>query len=172
MNDKPLLERLTERLPELEWKINSLGPTLSVNSLPRGLFRPRLTMTAAGCVDEIKEDISLLNRQRSEYSAFYLAERIEQKISVLVNLCHLQMNKPKAEVKVKFGLDKISTRQQWLKSLEKDIQQLIQQQEAMLKTLEQIKSRSENQTILRVQAELGELEKRLTLAKETYDAVC
>ncbi|MBA3536808.1 MAG: primosomal replication protein [Tatlockia sp.] len=171
MNNKALLERLTERLPELEWKINSLGARLSANSLPRGLFRPHLEMSAATCIDEIKADIQQLTRQKSEYSAFYLAERIEQKISVLVTLCHLQTTKPKTEEKIRFGLDKISTRQQWLQTLEKEIDLLTLQQQAMLKTLEQIKASGNSQAVLQLQAQLGEVEKRLTLAKETFAGV-
>jgi hypothetical protein len=171
MNNKALLERLTERLPELEWKINSLGARFSSNSLPRGLFRQRLEMSAATCIDEIKADILHLAHQKSEYSAFYLAERIEQKISVLVTLCHLQTNKPKTEETIRFGLDKISTRQQWLQTLEKEIDLLILQQQAMIKTLEQIKASGNNQAVLQIQAQLGELEKRLTLAKETFAGV-
>lgn len=168
MNNNDLLEQLAERLPELEWKINSFGAALSLNSMPRGLFRQRLEMTAAACIDEIKNDISHLARQKSEYSAFYLAERIQQKISVLVTLCHLQTNKPKAEARLKFGLEQISTRQQWLQDLEKNIAQLTAQQQAMLKTLSQKKAKGDSQTVLKLQADLGEIEKKLTLAKETY----
>ncbi len=168
MDNKDLLKQLSERLPELEWKINSFGAALSLNSLPRGLFRQRLEMTAAACVDEIKSDISHLARQKSEYSSFYLAAKIQQKISVLVTLCHLQTNKPKAQAKMKFGLEQISTRQQWLQTLEKDIEQLRCQQQAMIKTLTQKQEKGDTQRVLKLQAELGELEKRLTLAKEAY----
>lgn len=168
MNDKALLLELTERLPELEWKISSLGAALSTNSLPKGLFRQRTDMSAATCIAEIKADLQQLADQKNEYSAYYLAERIQQKISVLVALCHLQANKPKAQEKINFGLDKICTRQQWLQALEKDINRLTAQQQAQIKTLEQIKARGDTQAVLQLQAELGEVEKRLTLAKEAF----
>jgi hypothetical protein len=166
MNDKALLQELTERLPELEWKVSFLGTRLSTSSLPRGLFHPRFDMTAAACIAEIKADIQQLAGQQNKNSAYYLAKRIQQKISVLVTLCRLQANKPNADRKLNFGLDKISTRQQWLQTLENDINRLTVQQKALAKTLEQTKACGNNQAVLQLQAELGEVEKRLTLANE------
>ena len=168
MKNKDLLQQLIARLPELEWKISYFGPSLSTKTLPRGLFSSHLEMNAANCIAEIKADIQKLAGQKNENSAKYLAARIEQKISVLVTLCHLQMNKPKSKVeqKVKFSLNQISTRQLWLKDLEVEINRLTEQQNSLTKTLEELKIRGENQGVLQLQAELGELQKRLTMAKE------
>ena len=168
MSISALLVELEERLPELEWKINTLGNSFSFKSLPRGLFRPRFEVTPSACVAEIKADMRALALQKSEYSAHYLAQRIHQKINVLVTLCHLRANKQKKNEKINFGVTSISTRQQWLQSLQKDINLLTEQQLAMTKTLEQMQSRGNPQALLNLQAELGEIEKRLTLAKETF----
>lgn len=163
-----LLHKLESRLPELEWKLSTLGTALSPKSLPRGLFRSHLEITASACIAEIKADIYTLARQKSEYGAYYLAQRIQQKINVLIILCHIQANKSKSAEKINFGLNRISTRQQWLQSLEKEINLLAAQQEAMAKALQQMQACSNTQSLLRLQAELGEVEKRLTLAKETF----
>ncbi|KTD33128.1 coiled-coil protein [Legionella nautarum] len=168
MDYRALLQELTARLPELEWKISALEGALSMHSLPRGLFRPRLEVTAASCIEEIKADIRTLAEQKMASSAYYLAQRIQQKINVLVTLCHLQSSKPKNEKKPNFGLNSISTRQQWLQSLEQDINRLTEQQEAMSKALRQMQTRGDSQAVLQLNAELGEIEKRLTLAKETF----
>ncbi|MBA2651771.1 MAG: hypothetical protein H0U73_05850 [Tatlockia sp.] len=168
MNNQALLQQLTERLPELEWKISALGSALSSKSLPSGLFRQHTEMSAARCIAEIKADILYLATQKNDNSSHFLAERVQQKISVLVTLCHLQTNKANAGERISFGLDKLSTRQQWLQTVEKDIEGLTQQQQAMTKTLEQMKARGASEEILRLKAELGEVEKRLTLAKEAF----
>lgn len=163
-----LLQELEARLPELEWKVSSLGTALSTQTLPRGLFHPHLETTAATCIAEIKADIALMAAKKREGSAHYLAQRIRQKINVLVTLCHIQSSKPKPEVKINFGLNMISTRQQWLQTLEKDINLLTAQQEAMNKALQQTQVQGKTQILLQLKAELGEVEKRLTLAKETF----
>lgn len=171
MANRQLLQELEARLPELEWKISSLGSALSISSLPKGLFRSAFEMSPVSCIAEIKLDLKQLAEQGNQRSAQYLAERIRQKIAVLVTLCQLQANKPKTETRKGFGLDKISTRQQWLQSLEQDINQLNNQREALTKTLAQLNARGEVQAVLQLQAELGEVEKRLTLAKETLAGV-
>ncbi|MBA2657555.1 MAG: hypothetical protein H0U70_11350 [Tatlockia sp.] len=168
MNTTVLLQQLTARLPELEWKISALGDSLSTKTLPPGLFRQAIEMNASNCIAEIKKDIQHLVQQKNAKSSHFLAERIQQKISILVTLCHLQATKPNVGGRVKFGLDKISTRQQWLQSVEIDINRLREQQLAMTKTLEHMKNRGATAEILLLKAELGEVEKRLTLAKEAF----
>lgn len=76
-------------------------------------------------------------------------------------------NKP--ESKISFDLTTLSTRQQWIKTMEEKICALEEQYQAMRKTLEQMKSCSSPATILHLQTELGNVEKRLTLAKETLN---
>ncbi len=168
MNIAQLLADLEARLPELEWKFATLGIVLSPNSLPKGLFYLRQATTASACVAEIKDDIQALTLQKNESSSYYLAKRIHQKINVLVILCQIQANKPKKEEKIHFGVKQLSTRQQWLQTLENDIRILKAQQQALTKTLQQMQSQAHAQAILNLQAELGKLEKHLTLAQETY----
>ncbi|ARG96419.1 hypothetical protein [Legionella micdadei] len=168
MDNEALLRELSSRLPELEWKISTLKVALSPSSLPKGVFRPRLEMNAATCINEIKADIQALSEKRTASSAYYLAYRIRQKINILVTLCQLQENKPKTEEKPSFGLNSISTRQQWLQSLEQEINRLTAQREAMAKALLQLQIKGNIEAVLQLKVELGEVEKRLTLAKETF----
>lgn len=122
MNDlNELLVELTSRLPELEWRISELGSTISAQQLPEGLFPLHLELTASGCIQEIKEDIMALSQQKNERSAHYLAERIQRKVHVLVRLCQIERPKQKLEKKTHFELKMLSTRQQWIQGLEKDI---------------------------------------------------
>lgn len=160
-----VLEQLASRLPELEWKISSLNTPFSAAQLPRGLFKPQLDYTGTSCVAEIKQDLRALSQQNNPRSANYLASRINQKINVLVTLCQiLSRNKP--EEKVYFGLKMISTRQQWIQNLESDVALLEMQQKAIVNALEQLQGTTNQIAILNAQGELGEVEKRLTLAKE------
>jgi hypothetical protein len=162
-----LLHELIARLPELEWKINGLGSSFSGHSLPRGLFRWSFEPSGAACVAEIKADLQALSQQDNERSANYLAERIRQKINVLVALCQIHSRKNKPQQKAYFGVKMLSTRQQWIHDLEVDIRTMEQQQQAMNKTLDQMMRSQNAAAILQLKSELGEIERRLTLAKET-----
>ncbi len=162
-----LLNELNDRLPELEWKISELSSAISSHNLPKGLFRAGFELTGAGCVKEIRGDIVALSHQKNERSAYYLAERIKQKINVLVALCHMDGRKKKTVAPVSFGVKMLSTRQQWIQSLESEINTLVQQQQAMIKTQEHLSSNDNADAILSLRAELGEVERRLTLARET-----
>jgi hypothetical protein len=159
-----LTSELFSRLPELEWKITRLN--FSSTNVPRGLFRLGKELTGAACVTEIKEDIHNLSIQNNERSAHYLAERIKQKINVLVILCQMDSRKKKPLEQVSFGIKMLSTRQQWLQSLEHDIHLLTLQQQALSKALEQMKLSTNTTGLLNLKAELGEVERRLTLAQE------
>jgi hypothetical protein len=164
-----ILVELSSRLPELEWKISSLNHSFSSHSIPKGLFRPHPEFSAVACVNEIKEDITALSQQKNERSANFLATRIQQKINVLVTICNLGNQKNKREEKVHFGLQTISTRQQWIQGLELDIEILSKQQDAMTKALQAMRYNKNNEALLNLKAELGEVERRLTLAKETLN---
>lgn len=161
-----LLADLSSRLPELEWKMKGLGPSFPVHNLPRGLFHTPFGFTGANCIAEIKADILTLSRQKNQRSSTYLALRIQQKINVLVGLCQINKNKPQPEEKASFGLSMLSTRQQWIASLEQEVESLSLQQQALLRASEQMKQTPNTQAQLSLQKELGELEKQLTLARE------
>ncbi|AWN75413.1 TPA: hypothetical protein ACTUT5_000569 [Legionella anisa] len=164
-----LLSQLMERLPELEWKISELGSFFSSHQLPKGLFRFDADASGSACIAEIKADIHALSKQQNRHSAFYLAERIRQKINVLVVLCQMHQGKNKSREKVYFGIKMLSTRQQWINDLEMEIHTLLEQQQAMTKALEHLKHNRNSSAILHLKAELGEVERRLTLAKETLN---
>lgn len=164
-----LLSQLMERLPELEWKISELGLFFSSQRLPKGLFRFDAEANGAACIAEIKADIQSLSKQQNKRSAFYLAERIRQKINVLVVLCQMHQGQNKPEEKVYFGIKMLSTRQQWINDLETEINTLVEQQQAMTKALAHLSHSHNSSALLHLKAELGEVERRLTLAKETLN---
>lgn len=163
-----LLARLSARLPELEWKLsqrnnNIIHPSL----LPRGLFRTRSELTSSICVDEIKADLVMMKRQKSSPGAHYLAEQVSKKINVLVRVCQQSGKKKMPEQQINFGVQAIGTRQQWLQKLQKDIDKLVIQQEALTASLVTLQAENNIPAILSLQAEIGRAEHRLTLAKET-----
>jgi hypothetical protein len=162
-----LLEELKSRLPELEWKLSDFKTAISRSSLPIGLFRTRVELTGTACINEIKKDIQFLSQQENERSAHYLASKIHQKINVLVTLCQMTRQASKSENKVLFAVKKLSSRQQWVQSLEHDVNTLRAQQQALIKTLELKQQTSDTEAELHLLKELGEVERRLTLAKET-----
>ncbi|WED43173.1 hypothetical protein [Legionella cardiaca] len=154
------LKELEARLPELEWKMGSLGRTLPIKLLPKGLFRLSAEANPAAFMDDIKADLNALAKHQSEYSGHYLAQRIHQKINVLVALCCLES--PQPVQKNKYYLNMITTRQAFVRDLEKEITRLTAQRKAILERLEN----TDTQLSLGLKSELGEIEKRLTLARE------
>jgi hypothetical protein len=124
-------------------------------------------LTGSVCIEEIKADIRTLSQQKNECSANYLAHQIRKKVNVLVTLCQMESRKSRVEKKVHFGVRMLSTRQQWIATLEQDVKILEEQQQAITKTLEQMRDNSKATAILNIKSELGEIEKRLTLARET-----
>lgn len=160
------IERLTARLPELEWQLSLLGKAFTPKLLPRGMFSDRLEFTAQSCTDEIKAELKKLKQQTNEASVHYLSGRISQKINVLVRLCQVHMDKKTPDRQVGFGVKTLSTRQQWLQSLHEDIARLTMQQQALTSALVILRAENNTPAILSVQAESGEADRRLTLAKE------
>lgn len=158
---------LSARLPELAWKLGALDSTLNPKLLPRGLFNYQFEMTPQSCIDEINENLQAVKNQTNERSAHYLAERIHQKINVLVRLCHLRGEKKSQAGSMPFGVQAINTRQQWLQTLQDDIASLNAQQQALQHAFLRLQGLGDSTSILSLQAELGEIERRLTLANET-----
>ncbi|MDI1352490.1 MAG: hypothetical protein PSV35_06930 [bacterium] len=161
-----LLTELLSRLPELEWKMSGINTIISKHRVPLGLFRETRELTPAGCIAEIKADIQQLSGQKHERSAYYLADKIKQKINVLVALCQINTRTKKNTEHSSFGLKMLSTRQQWIDSMEKEIALLSDQKKALTKTLAQMQNHANTEAILSLRAELGELERRLTSAQE------
>ena len=160
-----LCDNLCARLPELEWGLSQLGLKFQAKLLPRGLFVCAMELNAQNCIYEIKNDVLVLSQQKQRQRAVYLADRIHQKIEVLVRLCNLQRKKSVAiNPAAIFTLDALSTRQQWLSSMQAQVCSLTEQQAAM-KQANKILSRS-NESILRMDAELGDVTRKLTIAQE------
>lgn len=164
--EKEQLKQLSARLPELEWKLNTLGVLFNPKKLPAGLFTHCFEMTAQSCISELKSDLLAVQKQTNERSARYIANRIEQKINVLVRMCKLNNTKPTERV-ASFGVQAINTRQQWLHSLEQTIDTLNEQYKALEKAQKALQQQQKVQAVLNLQAEMGDLGRRLTLAKET-----
>ena len=162
-----IIQRLSARLPELEWKLSRLGTEINPALLPRTLFRSRIELTSQSCIDEIKADLLAIKQQSNEQSAHYLAERVGQKINVLVRLCQHDPDKKKAVRQEHFGVQAMGTRQQWLQTMQRDIDTLTLQHQALAARLVTLQAASNTQAILNLQVELGKAERRLTLAKET-----
>lgn len=161
------VHHLAARLPELEWKLSTLNFCLHAKKLPKTLFSQQQEMTAQSCIEEIKADLRVLGGLTNERSAHYLAERTSQKINVLVRLCLLYNNKTRPIKEAPISLQTFSTRQQWLQQLQDEFTMLSSQQEALQKTLVRLQAGADLPAILNVQAELGAIEQKLTLAKET-----
>ncbi len=160
-----LLAELNDRLPELEWQINHVPLPILRKSLPRGLFSLHDDFTGSQCINDIKADIANLKQQSSNYSKHYLAEQIKRKINVLVTLC--QIDRPTVtEDKIQFDVAMLSTRQQWLQQLETQVMLLTQQQQSLETTLAQMKRHAAPEMILKINAQLGAVEKELTLKQE------
>lgn len=162
-----LLKQLEARLPELEWKLSALGSYINPKLLPKGLFRDRFELTPQTCAEEIKYDLRVLKTQTNEQSAHYMASRLNQKINVLVRLCKTQPVKSIQKSNMSLSLQAMSTRQRWLQTMQDDISRLKSQREALLLILATMESRCDVQAVLKLQAELGEVERRVTMAVET-----
>lgn len=154
----------------MEWQLSKLGSSFSAKSLPKALFRQPVDAPASAYATEIRDDISSLSSQTNQRAVHYLALKISQKIHVLVSICSRHNRaQPDMDI-VSYGVDKISTRQQWLQTLEANILMLDAQRESLVNTLAQKGCSSDDSlTQLNLQRELGELEKRLTLARETWE---
>jgi hypothetical protein len=162
-----MIKKLSDRLPELAWKLDARFSVLPSKLLPPGLFRYQFEVTPQTCMDEIRSDLKILAQQEHHRSAYYLAEQINKKINVLVQLCAVKRGeKPKVRAP-SFGVNAISTRQQWLQTLEDDVLRLEAQQISLTATVNQLKLEAKLDVFLSVQAELGDVERCLTLARET-----
>lgn len=159
---------LSARLPELSWRLGLLQYTeFNTHKFPRGLFKNNLDMTPQSCIEEITEDLTRLSSQKNYRSAQYLAIQINKKVNVLVQMCHMSKDSAKIKHPPTFSVQTITTRQQWLASLTEDIAALRLQEQALTNRLTERDELKNSTVILNVQAEIGEIKRRLTLAQET-----
>ncbi|WP_419419574.1 hypothetical protein ACNVED_13865 [Legionella sp. D16C41] len=162
-----LLTDLLARLPELEWQLGKFGLLFSPKLFPHGLFRCHPSEDIKAYSNEIKADIRVLTQQENNKLAHYLAMKINQKVNVLVTFCQQQLSQKVTLEDNNFNLNKLTTRQQWILSLEEQISLLTKQKEALANRLSQT-NKAEDKIILKLKAELGQIQKQLTLAEEAY----
>jgi hypothetical protein len=161
-----IIQKLEMRLPELEWKLSELGAYINHHRLPKGLFSERLELTPKLCIDEIKQDLYVLRGQTNERSINYKVLRVNQKINVLVRLCKTESNKKNSKNTQEFSVQALSTRQQWLKSVEQEIANLQTQREALKLTLCSMELKQDVNAILKIKLDIGDLERRLSVLSE------
>jgi hypothetical protein len=167
MSIDSLLSSLLARMPELEWQLSKFGAAFSAKLFTRGLFRCYPKDDIQAYSKEIKDDIEILCQQTNAQASYYLARQIHQKINVLVAFCQQQSNQKITMDNNDFTVNKLTTRQQWLQNLEKQITLLTKQKEALENRLSQYKELND-EIVLKLKAELGGLRKQLTLAEEAY----
>ena len=158
---------LSKRLPELLWTLSKRYTVIHPSLLPKGLFQCSFERTPAACIDEITNDVLLLKKNKNESCAGFLALRLQKKINVLVRLCRQQAGPASIQQSNAFSVQSISTRQQWLQSLKEEISTLSLQKEALSATFARLQGQQDPVFILNLQQEIGESERRLTVAKET-----
>ena len=161
------VQELSARLPELAWKLSTLYKEFNPTLLPRGLFQSQFEMTPTSCIDEINADLRLLSHHKNERSSRYLADRVNQKINVLVRLCRLHKDNKSIKQAPAFGVQSLSTRQQWLGTLQEEIDGLSSHQQALMIILSRLQTGQDSDAILSAQSDLGDIERRLTMARET-----
>lgn len=166
------LEQLRARIPELEWQLSKMDSCFPSSVLPKGLFRQPWDRPGSAYANEIKEDLSLLasysKQAQNKTATQFLALKINQKIHVLVSLCKQYQRDNTGEKSTSYAITNISTRQEWLQNLETQIQAMHRQKEALLEALSQKKGQNDAISGLSLRKELGELEKKVTLAEETF----
>ncbi len=125
-------------------------------------------MTSQAYIDEITADLQSLKKHENNQAAHFIAERVGQKINVLVRLCQQNIDKPTSEPEDSFDIQAISTRQQWLQTMQHDIDVLQAQHSALTATLVTFNAENNIQASLNLQVELGKVARHLTLAKEAF----
>lgn len=166
---KALLEDLESRLPELEWKISNLAHPLHASMLPRGLFNLAWDAPALAYIEVIKKDLYLLRQTTlSQKTAFFLAQTLHRKISVLVRVCQREEEKTWVISADFFKMKTMTTRPKWLEQLQKDIYFLEKQEKALQALLSHLEGERKEVLGKRVSSDLLKIKKRLDLAKDTY----
>lgn len=163
------IAQLEARLPELEWKLGQLEVHLSAKSISSGIFQQRFQMTPQTCIQEIKSDLNALKMQANGQRAEFLAVRLGRKISTLVKLCQMSRPKQDLEPREHFKVQAMRTRQQWIQEIQNDRMKLAEQKQSLSARMSQLDAQN-TELALTIKRELGEVERRLTLAQEKYSS--
>ncbi len=167
MTIDPLIKAVETRLPELAWKISLLPHRMTLRALPKNLFALSPDAHPSACVAEIKEDLSrLYGFHHNEQKYCYLATRIEQKIEVLVRLCQIETKKQGSKLPSAQMMMRLCRRKHWVEELEQTINQFKQQYQHLKKKTMECK---DTEIQLAMQAELGVLQKKITLLEEKLE---
>ena len=155
-----LLHSLQARLPELEWQLSKMQDSWLKIRVPPGIFRTSYFL------EEIKADIITLSHASSLKTRSYVAQKLNQKVHVLVRICKQHQ---KTESKhSKPLLSTLSSRQQYVQNLFEEIERLHQQYQALCNK----KQKVNNHTVLiALEEEIGLIQKKVTLAEEEYKKI-
>lgn len=167
MNYNEYSHQLLARLPELEWRLSKLNKAVTLK-VAGNIFRNKNNLSNETCIDEIRYDLKRLEMPNNTISAEYLAKSVLDKINFLVRFCKINETDLSKKADREFGIKSISTRQQWLSALEEDIVKLEQQQFSINTRMSQV-NKDEVDTLLGLQAALGEVSQKLTLLQEKYE---
>lgn len=160
---KKSIDELNQRLPELLWQMKSIKRIIPRSHLPAGLFKNTSSEPEA-YIEDIQADIERIRVQTAPKVIHYMVEQVARKIDVLVNCCKKKPSPHSKSSKSRLSVQAISTRQQWLQDIEKEVFSLQQQEQALRKQLNTC-ARSDAK-ILSLQAELGDIQRQLTLSNE------
>jgi hypothetical protein len=164
MTSDPLIKQIEDRLPELAWKTSLLPHRMNLSTLPKSLFSLSVENHPSDCVHEIKRDLRRLHGLANHSQEYrYLAKRVQQKIEVLVRLCQIQLQKQSKKTVSAQLMMRLCHRKQWIVEIEKDIEELKEQYTHLQS---QWKACNDTQIKLTMQADLGMLEKKITLLQE------
>lgn len=165
-----ILQTLAARLPELEWRLDEVGK-IHMKTLPKGLFQSckgEDWIEPSSCIEEIKQNLATLSAMHETSAGPFLTLKISQKINVLLRVCQMHRRKVVTKGRTSFEMNQLATRQQWLETLEKEIERLLIQKTAIMAALE--KNSHVPTAVSALQQELSELTRRLTLVQTTRAA--
>lgn len=163
-----IVETLTSRLPELEYRLDEVGKIHS-SGLPKGLFRASqfaATISSLTCIEELRADLmhlkSLLEEVSEQQSpvVLYLAKQVNLKMQVLLQVCHQHRRKKMSVTKVNMEMKQLATRQQWLDSVRQERKRLLLQQSALQRALSQHQGNAH--AAMTLQHALGDVETHLS----------
>jgi hypothetical protein len=192
MNETSYKE-LASRITEIEWHGRQNGLRVQPHLYPKGLFKvqsiPVQQYQLASYIEELRQDLHVLQQKQGIVQKHFLAQRLKQKIYVLVNSLKSQ-TKPKSTLnpmasvlnrlnpetdsiyeyyyKQKQGAPKQVLDKQLLK-LNRDLAELTKTKNEKYQVLQSGKSKSSDElkrTVLALSKQIGQLEQKIAQIKE------
>lgn len=163
----PVLEdltaRLKARLPELAWYVNKIDP-IALKRLPKGIFQEQDELSFDACFQEIEAHIERLVSVTNERSQYFLAQKIDEKINILVSFCHY-FSKEDVSAKAMFQVKELKRYHDWMGDVRMKTNQLLSQKEALLRQLDLI-NEADSLKKLELLKQIGLIEVALTKSNE------